>query len=1289
MDEDDFDADDFVPSLFKNLMFKKEIIISSATTEKLPEKFDKLEHLEILRVRCPRLREMPSSLGRLISLKTLDLRNNAVLKELPVTLCTLKSLKNIYVSGCPSLHTPPKHVIVRGTDAMLQFLRDLDKGEAPSHLIKVVLLGDQRAGKSSLVDSLVQGKHAPMRPSNDRTVGIEVRRWRLGRQSPVVANIYDAAGQRVYRATHGFFMSPGALFLHVVRSNLPEKEAVMALLEWVEAVQQEAPGAVMGVVWTHTDCVNRAAEIQTRVLAQLNKEIGQQAQEMDDMLRRLEDDLILGAQLQTKLAAEWAQTREHRDQFLTVLDRLSMTACHAADDTEEILVTLSELKIQHEEMRKIEEQMAEDRWRKIEEQMAGAMVGNNCSPLDEQLQKLRQQREQRPQLQKLRQQREQRPRILCSHGVSNLTGQGLPKLRQALAMLMEDKRLFAHVGAKVPLNYSMLERLAHQGRAQASEEAEYVEKDNEADHAEWERKVTKHVKERSTERLQAVCGQACVTLGDLEQAALADGVEMDKAEVHSALLYLHATGSVLHYGTDTRRGSQTLQGTVFMQPQFIIDAIKYVIREPCAANVNDEVRALDVRIRQNAGNGEALDQFLGTEKKHGSGVLTRQLLTHLWRHLNPRQHTLLLELMTAFKLLRPLGDKDTFLVPAMLPRQALPEEYVTPHWWCPSKAGGAAVMHVEHVVGPAEMRVMYKVLGGRLPFGFMSELQVRLSQPDKRGDKKLHFAPEAAVVDRITGSVLSVAYKCGGGSTREWVVLSRPVTEQAKEGEPQKVLVAADCICVMGWAQLSSQQGATDWRVFRMVITEIEAMQREALGLCLRKMAFYVDVSGQVSEPLDISNRHHATADASELLSFEFDDDSKDAEDVDPDLVLPSLSETTLARLHLSQRPVASKRTRHCVDAFFAKKIDDHRIDVHAEGQLMQRIVLNPDCGWECSINPQPTIEDLHSSIALARQRNMRVLHLAGHGRKECGFIWNASDSATAQRAFDVDAISLAIGSVAGRNGPMECAVLNACSTEKMGRLLLQRGVPYVLCWRTPVQDETAKELCELFYRALVQNESGSRDYGQAFLAATNALRASAHTGGSRTNPRGEEDVSTSNVVLHSGTSRDGSVGSSGTSLREGVGDAAQEGGQETSRGPVRPWHEEDVVLFLSKDGDTEPIYLWREPKVPLPPPPPPTAAGILAGAEKPGGAEEAGDAALKALFVQCGLGSLCADLCRELGVVKLADLSDIDKEMLDDLPNYLKDLLKPLHKKKLLALIGQPTAAGGTLAASTSIGTE
>ena len=70
--------------------------------------------------------------------------------------------------------------------------------------------------------------------------------------------------------------------------------------------------------------------------------------------------------------------------------------------------------------------------------------------------------------------------------------------------------------------------------------------------------------------------------------------------------------------------------------------------------------------------------------------------------------------------------------------------------------------------------------------------------------------------------------------------------------------------------------------------------------------------------------------------------------------------------------------------------------------------------------------KNINCSIAYCSERNVRVLHLAGHGRKECGFIWNADDDAKESKEFDIDAISRAIGMAAGAKGPLECVVLNA-----------------------------------------------------------------------------------------------------------------------------------------------------------------------------------------------------------------------------------------------------------------------
>jgi hypothetical protein len=212
---------------------------------------------------------------------------------------------------------------------------------------------------------------------------------------------------------------------------------------------------------------------------------------------------------------------------------------------------------------------------------------------------------------------------------------------------------------------------------------------------------------------------------------------------------------------------------------------------------------------------------------------------------------------------------ERYVVPAMLPNKGLPDEYVIPQWWCPARAEVSAL--VEPASGEkvgAAMRVIYEVVGGRLPFSFMTELQVSLVLQKPKGQKI--FSPEASVVDRVAGSVLSESYTCGEGNIREWVVVSQSCLLRAKtcldaaasvfssktlerseselsaacdvreegakdlqwtgvtvdrcgqvacdareEGAQDLQWTGADSIRVMAWAELfdASQQGATDWRL--------------------------------------------------------------------------------------------------------------------------------------------------------------------------------------------------------------------------------------------------------------------------------------------------------------------------------------------------------------------------------------------------------------------------------------------------------------------------------------------
>jgi hypothetical protein len=406
-----------------------------------------------------------------------------------------------------------------------------------------------------------------------------------------VANICDAAGQRVYRVTHGLFMSAGALFLHVVRSDIQEDEAVETLLEWVEVVQQEAPGAVMGVVWTHIDV--SATVSKSRVLGRVHEEINEQMRTVDDVIRQIENGIGKHLEARTQgrdLCQRWMRARKQRDAALKSLDQRAMTGCTAENEVvgaaggggrsegntiSKMVEGFASVESHQHEMEMLEEM------KMLEDKMSMPQSVGDGEPLGEQLKRLRHKRM-------------HRPRILFSYSVSSLTGEGLDELRHALTAEMEDQRLFPHVGAKVPLNYSMLERLTQEGRTQASGGTE-ADSQPDADRAAWETTVTKNVKERASDGLRDVCKKPYVRVDELEEQA--SKVGMDKGEVRRALEFLHAAGSVLYYGSDTHHSSPWLQNMVFMQPQFIIDAISYVIREPSVKNVNDKVRGNDERIR--------------------------------------------------------------------------------------------------------------------------------------------------------------------------------------------------------------------------------------------------------------------------------------------------------------------------------------------------------------------------------------------------------------------------------------------------------------------------------------------------------------------------------------------------------------------------------------------------------------------------------------------------------------------------------------------------------------------
>jgi len=178
--------------------------------------------------------------------------------------------------------------------------------------LKVIFVGMDMAGKTSMIKRLIQGEDAEIPNRDQRTIGVDIYQWdptidkryehvdnrimlqdeelkELCPDTNVKFSVWDFAGQDVYHATHELFFSPRALYIVVwdMGANNPatkhyvrhiedndhgsddefesdkddERRAVRALEQdidekvqfWIDCIQSSVPGAVILPVATFDD----------------------------------------------------------------------------------------------------------------------------------------------------------------------------------------------------------------------------------------------------------------------------------------------------------------------------------------------------------------------------------------------------------------------------------------------------------------------------------------------------------------------------------------------------------------------------------------------------------------------------------------------------------------------------------------------------------------------------------------------------------------------------------------------------------------------------------------------------------------------------------------------------------------------------------------------------------------------------------------------------------------------------------------------------------------------------
>ena len=206
-------------------------------------------------------------LAGLTALKKLDIRENKIVSlprrlaemtteiywEEPHKFANRETGLNLYDNP---LESPPVEIVKQGKQAVLAWFRAGDK--FPLNEVKVLLVGDGSAGKTSLVKRLLG---EPFNRHEPQTHGILIRDWKiaphppapspkrrggedvlpspigegLGERSPIKIHFWDFGGQEIMHATHQFFLSKRSLYILVLDGRKDEKTEY-----WLKHIESSA-----------------------------------------------------------------------------------------------------------------------------------------------------------------------------------------------------------------------------------------------------------------------------------------------------------------------------------------------------------------------------------------------------------------------------------------------------------------------------------------------------------------------------------------------------------------------------------------------------------------------------------------------------------------------------------------------------------------------------------------------------------------------------------------------------------------------------------------------------------------------------------------------------------------------------------------------------------------------------------------------------------------------------------------------------------------------------------------
>ncbi|MDX5405454.1 MAG: leucine-rich repeat domain-containing protein [Chromatiaceae bacterium] len=281
-----------IPTGFSRLKKLSSLFISENNLKEIPEEIFNIKTILHLGIKKNSIFSIPKSIGKLINLEYLDASENK-LSTLPAELLELEKLNFLDLSQ-NKLESLPE-VRKSLSNNKLNFLRlkdnnlksipnyfsnfnylhvislqgnplpipdpcfhDLTPSEQIQSLLfiqrtplrplkqaKILVVGDERVGKTSVINRLL-GK--PHNENQTSTQGIDISELSIGQFQ---VNIWDFAGQELTHQTHQFFLTERSLYLYVLDAQKEDNQA--RDLHWLSTIKSYSEDSPIIVVVNHCD----------------------------------------------------------------------------------------------------------------------------------------------------------------------------------------------------------------------------------------------------------------------------------------------------------------------------------------------------------------------------------------------------------------------------------------------------------------------------------------------------------------------------------------------------------------------------------------------------------------------------------------------------------------------------------------------------------------------------------------------------------------------------------------------------------------------------------------------------------------------------------------------------------------------------------------------------------------------------------------------------------------------------------------------------------------------------